>query len=63
MADQNVKIYLIEMKIVTRGFRGCRLQVFTRNFEIQYGGLKWKKLLDSDEIGYSGVFGVAECIK
>ena len=65
MADRNVKIQLIEIKIITRGFFKsliANLYLICRSskWRIQYGGPKCKNLLDSDENGYSGIFGVAE---
>ena len=66
MADQNVKIYLIGIKIIIQGFSRSLItnlhSVFQNSkWRIQNGEPKFKKNLDPDENGYSGVFRVAEC--
>ena len=65
MADQNVKIHLIGMKIVTRWF--SRSMITNRHskfgnskWRIQHGEPKCKNSLDWDENYYSGVFGVSD---
>ena len=65
MADQYIKIYLITMKIITRGFSkslitNLYLKFWNSRWRIQYGGPKGKKLLDWDENYNSEVFKVAD---
>ena len=63
--DKSVKSYLNGMKFGTLGF--LRSLIVNPNskfrntkWRIQYGGPKYKKLLEWDEIWYSGVFGVTD---
>ena len=65
MADQNVKIHLIEMKIITMEFSkslivNLYLKLRNSKWRIQYGGPKCKNLLDWDENYNWGVFEVAD---
>ena len=65
MADQNAKSYLIWMKFCIRGLLRSLITNPNSKFKnsiwrIQYGGPKCKKLLDLDEILYSGAIEVAD---
>ena len=66
MADyQHATIYLIRMKIGTRGLSRLRitnlhLKFFNSKWLIQYGGSIYKNLLYSGKNWYSGFFEVAD---
>ena len=61
---KKIKIYLFGMIFATRRFFGSlimypNLKFKNSEWQIQYGGLKCKRLFDSNKIWYAGVFGVA----
>ena len=63
MGDQNAKSYLIGIKFDTRRFIGSLIMNPSSTFRdsewwVPYGGSKYSKLLDWDEVWYSGVFEV-----
>ena len=60
MTVENVKIYLIGEFSKSLIANLC-LTFRNSKWRIQYGELKYKKLLDSDENRYYAVFQVAEC--
>ena len=65
MADQNVKSYLIEIIFGTREFLTTLItnlswKIRNSKWRIQYGGQKYEKLLNWNDIWYSGIFGIAD---